>query len=178
MFPHAGIVATYPRTKRTAHAVAADCPRRRAWHVRVAEDCDHPATRGDGALAIVSANRLPEISPFPRNARRRGRRRYGKSSNAIVNRKSKIVNSQPPTIRRHLHLYTSTRPFFKSLNAPILKCNRKSEIAYCVRIGECGIIRARFCNWFMNSMFQYWWWRNFGLEIGACACTPGTSAAR
>ena len=28
----------------------------------------------------------------------------------------------------HLHLNTSTRPFFKSLNAPIPKCNRKSKI--------------------------------------------------
>ena len=28
----------------------------------------------------------------------------------------------------HLHLNTSTRPFFKSLNASILKCNRKSKI--------------------------------------------------
>ena len=66
-------------------------PRRPA----VAENCDPPATRGDGALAIVSANRLPEISPFPRNARRRGRRRHGKSSNARMakrNRKSKIMN--------------------------------------------------------------------------------------
>ena len=66
-------------------------PRRPA----VAENCGPPATRGDGALAIVSANRLPEISPFPRNARRRGRRRHGKSANARMarrNRKPKIMN--------------------------------------------------------------------------------------
>ena len=43
----------------------------------VERELDPPATRGDGALAIVSANRLPAISPFPRNARRRGRRRHG-----------------------------------------------------------------------------------------------------
>ena len=97
LYPHAGIVATYPRTKRAAHAVDRGC-----------------------ALAVVSANRLPEISQFPRNARRRGRRRHGKSSNAIGNRKSKIVNSQPPTIRRHLHLSTSTRlrPFPTTARAP------------------------------------------------------------
>ena len=111
-------------------------------------------SRGDGAVATYG--RSQQVRPsrvdlrsqwtatLPRNARRRGRRRYGRSSNAIVNRKSK--NRKSPTINYHLHLYTSTRPFFKSLNAPILKCNRKSEIAYCVRIGECGIIRARFCN--------------------------------
>ena len=90
-------------------------------------------SRGDGALAIVSANRPPEISQFPRNARRRGRRRHGKSSNAIANRKSKnrkfsTINYQLSSTYYHLHLYTSTRPFFKSSNAPIPKCNRKSKI--------------------------------------------------
>ena len=61
----------------------------------VERELDPPATRGDGALAIVSANRLPGISPFPRNARRRGRRRHGKSANARMarrNRKPKIMN--------------------------------------------------------------------------------------
>ena len=77
-------------------------PRRPA----VAEDCDPPATRGDGALAIVSANRPPEISPFPRNARRRGRRRHGKSSNARMakckrNRKSKTMNRKFPLPTTH-----------------------------------------------------------------------------
>ena len=175
LYPHTLVSWRHiPRTKRAAHAVA------------------RGVGRGDGALAIVFANRPPEISQFPRNARRRGRRRYGKSPNAIVNRKFPTTNYPPPstslhfytakaishdgegavatalsttqlptksknrkfptthyplsTTNYHLHLYTSTRPFFKSLNAPILKCNRKSEIAYCVRIGECGIIRARFCN--------------------------------
>ena len=167
LYPHTLVSWRHiPRTKRAAHGVARG--------VR--------PSRGDGALAIVSANRPPEISPFPRNARRRGRRRYGTIHYPLPtkskNRKFPTTHYPLSTTNYHLHLYTSTRPFFKSLNAPITKCNRKSEIAYCVRIGECGIIRARFCNWFMNSMFQYWWWRNFGLEIGACACAPGTSAAR
>ena len=38
---------------------------------------------------------------------------------------------------------TANPQMLKWLNAIV---NRKSEIAYCVRIGECGIIRARFCN--------------------------------
>ena len=50
--------ATLPR--RPTVATSATLPRRPA----VAEDCDPPATRGDGALAIVSACQLP---------RRRGR---------------------------------------------------------------------------------------------------------
>ena len=73
MSPHAGIVATYPPNEASRA-----CGRRGLR-----------PSRGDGALAIVSANRPPEISQFPRNARRRGRRRYGKSPNAIGNRKSK-----------------------------------------------------------------------------------------
>ena len=76
-----------PRTKRAAHGVA------------------RGVRRGDGALAIVSANRPPEISQFPRNARRRGRRRYGKSSNAIVNRKFSTTNYPPPSTS--LHFYTA-----------------------------------------------------------------------
>ena len=44
------------------------------------------------------------------------------------NRKSQIPNYQLSSTYYHLHLYTSTRPFFKSLNAPIPKCNRKSKI--------------------------------------------------
>ena len=82
-------------SRRFRSSGSSTLPRRPA----VAEDCDPPATRGDGALAIVSANRLPEISPFPRNARRRGRRRYGTihypTTNYQLNRK--IVNSQLPT---------------------------------------------------------------------------------
>ena len=77
-------------------------------------------SRGDGALAIVSANRLPEISQFPRNARRRGRRRYGTihypTTNYQLNRK--IVNSQLPTTHYQLPtiIYISTLLHGHSLN--------------------------------------------------------------
>ena len=37
---------------------------------------------------------------------------------------------------------TANPQMLKWLNA----IANQSEIAYCVRIGECGIIRARFCN--------------------------------
>ena len=88
LYPHTLVSWRHiPRTKRAAHGVA------------------RGVRRGDGALAIVSANRLPEISPFPRNARRRGRRRYGKSPNAIVNRKFPTTNYPPPSTS--LHFYTA-----------------------------------------------------------------------
>ena len=132
----------------------------------------HSRATHDGEGAVATANpqmqseiansQLPTIRrhlhlststrlrPFPTTARAPSLRHYPLPNYPLPtkskNRKFPTTHYPLSTTNYHLHLYTSTRPFFKSLNAPILKCNRKSEIAYCVRIGECGIIRARFCN--------------------------------
>ena len=74
----------------------------------VAEDCDPPATRGDGALAIVSACQLP---------RRRGRTPLATACAAHFVRRIcryyplPTANYQLSTILYQLHFYTSTRPF-------------------------------------------------------------------
>ena len=102
-------------------------PRRPA----VAEDCDPPATRGDGALAIVSACQLPRHHVLATGNGRDKRdppvyRHDGEGSPllrplarltsfggyvATTNCQLPTINYQLSTILYQLHFYTSTRPF-------------------------------------------------------------------
>ena len=113
-------------------------PSRDTWRWRPRHRICQPPSRNQSIPAQRTTARAPSLRHYPLP-------NYPLPTKS-KNRKFPTTHYPLSTTNYHLHLYTSTRPFFKSLNAPILKCNRKSEIAYCVRIGECGIIRARFCN--------------------------------
>ena len=134
-----GAVATYGRSQQVRPSrvdLRSQWTATLPWRWRPRHRICQPPSRNQSIPAQRTTTGAPSLRHYP-------------LPNYQLNRK--IVNSQLPnyplsTTNYHLHLYTSTRPFFKSLNAPITKCNRKSEIAYCVRIGECGIIRTRFCN--------------------------------
>ena len=120
------MVATMPR-RRTLYGIVTILPRVRfrssgsstlPWRPAVAEDCDPPATRGDGALAIVSACQLPKsvnsrATHDGEGAVATANPQMPQSPNAIGNRKSKIVNSQIIS-SAHRVKYDTTHPFFRN----------------------------------------------------------------
>ena len=104
MSPHAGIVATYPPNEANRA-----CGRKRGgpWRWRPRHRICQPPSRNQSIPAQRTTTGASSLRHYP-------------LPNYPLPTKSEIANSQLPTIRRHLHLSTSTRlrPFPTTARAP------------------------------------------------------------